>query len=59
FRVSNSDIVGGQGDFVFEYVPEKLVMPAGTSMQHAHGWAVDAKDNIYLTYAPDPASGDQ
>lgn len=53
-----AQIIGGQGDFRFEYVPEKLIVPAGTHVGDAHGWAVDAENNIYLTYAPAPNSGD-
>lgn len=53
---ASSQIIGGQGQFRFEYVPEKLVMPAGTSVGDSHGWAVDADNNIYLTY--NPAAGD-
>lgn len=51
-------VVDGQGDFRFEYLPERLALPPGVQMQHAHGWAVDARGSIYLTYAPAPNSSD-
>mmetsp|Transcript_37847 Transcript_37847/g.68399 ORF Transcript_37847/g.68399 Transcript_37847/m.68399 type:complete len:332 (+) Transcript_37847:52-1047(+) len=53
-----AQIIGGQGDFRFEYVPDKLVMPAGTHVVHSHGLVVDDTNNIYLTYVPVPNSSD-
>mmetsp|Transcript_101470 Transcript_101470/g.326093 ORF Transcript_101470/g.326093 Transcript_101470/m.326093 type:complete len:344 (-) Transcript_101470:23-1054(-) len=55
---AHCQIIGGQGNFRFQYVPEKLVLPEGAHVMDAHGLGVDADHNIYLTYAPDPASSD-
>lgn len=45
-------IIGGYGDFRYQYMPDKCVMPAGSAVQNSHGLAVDADKNIYLTYQP-------
>eukprot|EP00418_Pyrodinium_bahamense_P002525 CAMPEP_0179015156 /NCGR_PEP_ID=MMETSP0796-20121207/2643_1 /TAXON_ID=73915 /ORGANISM="Pyrodinium bahamense, Strain pbaha01" /LENGTH=374 /DNA_ID=CAMNT_0020710775 /DNA_START=12 /DNA_END=1136 /DNA_ORIENTATION=+ len=56
---SVAPIIGGQGDFRYKFLPRRLALPSGVRMQHAHGWAVDKKSNIYLTYAPEPGSSDK
>lgn len=47
-----ADIIGGQGQFRYQYDPTKLVMPEGTQVQDAHGFAIDAEGNIFHTYVP-------
>ena len=46
-------IIGGDGDYKYEYVPEKLQLPEGTALVNAHGLEVDKAGNIYLTYESD------
>jgi len=46
-------IIGGQGDFVFQFEPSRLALPAGTSLNNAHGLVVDpVTSEIILTYEP-------
>ena len=50
---AHAPIIGGYGDFIFQYEPSRLVMPAGTSLNNAHGLVVDPLTNeIILTYEP-------
>ena len=42
-------IIGGQGRWRYQYMPDLLQLPAGAEMQHAHGLEVDKSGNIYLT----------
>jgi len=46
-------IIGGQGDFKYQYMPDLLKAPAGASLVNCHGLVTDADDNIYLTYQND------
>jgi hypothetical protein len=46
-------IVGGQGDFKYQYMPDLLKPPAGASLTNCHGLVTDADKNIYLTYQND------
>jgi hypothetical protein len=48
-------IIGGQGDFKYQYMPELLQVPDGCCIGkdpkcNAHGVVTDKDDNIYLTY---------
>ena len=43
-------IIGGQGAFKYQYMPEKLVLPPGAEIRDAHGLELDSANNIYLTY---------
>lgn len=48
---SGSDpIIGGQGDFKYQYMPNLLQPPAGANMTNCHGLVTDKDNNIYLTY---------
>jgi len=43
-------IIGGQGAFRYQYMPDLLVPPAGANMTNCHGLVTDKDQNIYLTY---------
>merc|ERR1719497_74238 len=43
-------IIGGQGEFRYQYMPELLKPPAGADMTNCHGLVTDKDQNIYLTY---------
>ena len=47
---ASGQIIGGTGNYKYEYVPELLQLPTGAEVQHAHGLEVDPSGNIYLTY---------
>lgn len=49
---ADDPIIGGQGDFKYEYLPDRLQLPPTVNLQDAHGWVVDAQSNIILTYVP-------
>jgi hypothetical protein len=46
-------IIGGQGDFKYQYMPDLMKPPAGASLTNCHGLVTDADKNIYLTYQND------
>ncbi len=43
-------IIGGQGKYRYQYMPNLLQPPAGASYANCHGLSVDADENIILTY---------
>lgn len=43
-------IIGGQGKYRYQYMPDLLKPPAGAEMVNCHGLSVDADENIILTY---------
>jgi TAT (twin-arginine translocation) pathway signal sequence len=45
-------IVSGSGDFRYEYVAEKLVLPDSVKMKNGHGLCMDKAGNIYFTFEP-------
>mmetsp|Transcript_65382 Transcript_65382/g.108637 ORF Transcript_65382/g.108637 Transcript_65382/m.108637 type:complete len:376 (-) Transcript_65382:27-1154(-) len=47
---ARGQIIGGYGEYRYQYIPELLQLPRGAEVQHAHGLAVDPSGNIYLTY---------
>lgn len=51
-------IIGGQGNFQYEYVPEKLALPSSVHMKNGHGLARDHQGNIYFTYESDSVDAD-
>ena len=51
-------LVSGQGQLTFEYVPELVALPAGLEIKNAHGLAVDADGNIYMTYDTDSVTAE-
>ena len=46
-------IIGGSGDFRYQYMPDLLKPPAGATLVNCHGLAVDKDQNIILTYQND------
>ena len=46
-------VVGGSGEFQYEYVPSLLVLPPEVKMRHGHGLCIDTAGNIYFTYEPE------
>ncbi len=52
-RPASEAIVSGTGAFRYQYVPEKLVLPAGVKMKNGHGLCLDTEGNIYFTFEPD------
>ncbi len=43
-------IIGGSGEFRYQYMPGLLKLPEGAEIRDAHGLELDSKNNIYLTY---------
>jgi len=52
-RADAAPIIGGSGDFKYQYMPDLLKAPAGASLTNCHGLVTDADKNIYLTYQND------
>ncbi len=46
-------IVSGSGEFKYEYVPDKLVLPPEVKMKNGHGLCLDTAGNIYFTFEPE------
>jgi DNA-binding beta-propeller fold protein YncE len=46
-------IIGGYGDFRYQYMPDLLQPPPGASLKNCHGLVTDKDKNIYLTYEND------
>lgn len=53
---SADPIIGGYGDFKYQYMPDLLRPPPGARMVNCHGLVLDKDDNIYLTYQNDGRS---
>ena len=52
-------IIGGYGDFKYQYMPDRLQLPPGTELLNAHGLVLDPRDGgIILTYEPVHNSSD-
>lgn len=51
-------IVSGSGDFRYEYVPTRLVLPAEVKMRNGHGLCLDTDGNIYFTFEPEKVEPD-
>mmetsp|Transcript_20703 Transcript_20703/g.36811 ORF Transcript_20703/g.36811 Transcript_20703/m.36811 type:complete len:359 (-) Transcript_20703:169-1245(-) len=45
-----ADIIAGSGSFRYKYMPDLLHLPEGAQAKNCHGFAMDSKNNIYLTY---------
>lgn len=52
-RSDDDPIIGGQGKFRYQYMPNLLVAPEGASLVNCHGLVLDSDNNIYLTYQND------
>ena len=48
--LSEPPIIGGWGDWKYQYMPDLLALPLGAEVQDAHGLELDAAGNIYLEY---------
>jgi hypothetical protein len=46
-------VLSGSGEFRYQYVPEKLVLPPEVKMRNGHGLCLDKQGNIYFTYEPE------
>ena len=46
-------VQGGSGDFRYEFVPDKLVLPPQVKMRNGHGLCHDTEGNIYFTFEPE------
>lgn len=51
--LTTAPIIGGSGKFRYQYMPDRVVAPAGASLVNCHGLVTDADNNIYLTYQND------
>jgi len=49
----NHPVTSGRGDFRYEYVAEKLVLPPEVKMKNGHGLCRDTLGNIYFTFEPE------
>jgi len=49
-KLGAGPIIGGQGDFKYQYMPDLLKPPAGATLVNCHGLVTDKDKNIYLTY---------
>jgi hypothetical protein len=52
-KLSTEPIIGGQGKFRYQYMPDLLKAPEGASLVNCHGLVLDSDNNIYLTYQND------
>lgn len=52
-KLSADPIIGGYGDFRYQYMPDLMKGPAGASLTNCHGLVTDEDGNIYLTYQND------
>ncbi|HWW02000.1 MAG TPA: hypothetical protein VNZ64_20035 [Candidatus Acidoferrum sp.] len=48
-----SPIVSGTGEFRYQYVAEKLVLPPEVKMKNGHGLCLDTQGNIFFTFEPE------
>jgi hypothetical protein len=46
-------ITSGSGEFRYQYVPEKLVLPGEVKMRNGHGLCRDTQGQIYFTFEPE------
>lgn len=56
--LAGNPIIGGYGDFKYQYMPDLLKPPAGANMVNCHGLVTDLDNNIYLTYENDGGKTD-
>jgi hypothetical protein len=50
---SSEPCITGNGEFRYQHVPEKLVLPAQVKMKHGHGLCHDTQGRIYFTFEPE------
>src|SRR5690349_20201312 len=46
-------ITSASGEFRYQYVPDKLQLPAEVKMRNGHGLCHDTQGNIYFTFEPE------
>ena len=46
-------LISGSGEFRYQYVPDKLVLPPEVKMRNGHGLCLDTQGNIYFTFEPE------
>ena len=46
-------LVSGSGEFRYQYVPEKFMLPPAVKMRNGHGLCLDSQGNIYFTFEPE------
>jgi len=51
--VKSDPIIGGNGDYKYQFMPNLLKFPQGANPVNCHGLAIDANENIILTYQND------
>ena len=53
--ISSQDapIIGGSGNFRYQYMLERLALPVGAGLVNAHGLVTDKDKNIIVTYEND------
>jgi len=52
----SAPIIGGQGKFKYQYMPDRLQLPSGALLVNAHGLVTDASGNIILTFEADKSN---
>ena len=50
--LSEHPLISGSGEFRYQYVPDKLVLPPEVKMRNGHGLCLDTQGNIYFTFEP-------
>ena len=50
---SEHPLVSGSGEFRYQYVPDRLVLPPAVKMRNGHGLCLDTQGNIYFTFEPE------
>lgn len=50
---ASETIIGGSGEFRYQYVPEKLKLPPEVHMKNGHGLCHDDAGNIYFVFEPE------
>lgn len=46
----STPIISGSGEFRYQYVPDKLVLPPEVHMRNGHGLCLDSEGNIFFTF---------
>jgi hypothetical protein len=49
---SAREIISGTGEFRYQFVPDKLVLPPQVKIRHGHGLCRDKQGRIYFAYEP-------
>eukprot|EP00045_Choanoeca_perplexa_P012680 m.139718 g.139718 ORF g.139718 m.139718 type:complete len:339 (-) comp16097_c0_seq1:2178-3194(-) len=49
---TRGNIISGQGNWRYEFVPDKVALPSNVSILNGHGLCKDHHGNIYFTFQP-------